>query len=112
MMVVGGRTNTVGEIIPMEVYDTESSEWYQFNSVQRFRHCCWASQNQLYVHGGFGDETPNIPLNEICTIDTMRLLTNHKNLMQKIKPSDKSSKDERPKDGIKKNPNGYYMMDR
>jgi hypothetical protein len=33
MMVIGGRTNTVGEIVPLEIYDTESSEWYKFNSL-------------------------------------------------------------------------------
>jgi protein phosphatase len=41
MIVIGGRTNTVGEDVPMEVYDTESSEWYKFNTIQRFRHFCW-----------------------------------------------------------------------
>ena len=40
----------------------------------------------------------------------MKLLTNHANLLSKIKPSEKNSKDERPKDGIKKNPIGYYNM--
>lgn len=41
MMVIGGRTNNVGEIVPFEVYDTESSEWFKFDSLQRFRHSCW-----------------------------------------------------------------------
>ena len=41
MIVIGGRTNTVVEDVPMEVYDTESSEWYKFNAIQRFRHTCW-----------------------------------------------------------------------
>ena len=70
MIVLGGRTNTVGEVVPLEVYDTESSEWYKFNSVQRFRHSAWASNNSVYVHGGFEHEIPNIPLREICKIDT------------------------------------------
>ena len=30
MMVIGGRTNQVGEVVPLEVYDTESSEWYKY----------------------------------------------------------------------------------
>ncbi len=30
MIVIGGRTNQVGEDVAMEVYDTESSEWYKF----------------------------------------------------------------------------------
>jgi len=27
MFVIGGRTNTVGEVVSLRVYDTESSEW-------------------------------------------------------------------------------------
>jgi len=38
MAVLGGRTNSVGESVSLEVYDTETSEWFRFNSVQRFRH--------------------------------------------------------------------------
>ena len=104
-MVIGGRTNQVGEVVPLEVYDTESSEWYKFNSVQRFRHSCWVSSNQVYVHGGFEHEIPNIPLSEICKIDVARLFTKHENLLQKIKPPEKPEKegDEKKKDGIKKN---------
>lgn len=62
----------------------------------------------MFIHGGFEHETPNIPLKEICKIDAMKLLTNHANLLSKIKPLEKNSKDERTKDGIKKNPNAYY----
>lgn len=112
-MVIGGRTNTVGEVVPLEVYDTESSEWFKFNSVQRFRHACWTSNNNVYVHGGFEHETPNIPLQEICKIDTQKLLTNHENLQLKIKPKENTGKDpDKTKDGIKKNAQGYYNMER
>ena len=106
MMVIGGRTNQVGEVVPLEVYDTESSEWYKFNSVQRFRHSCWASSNSVYVHGGFEHEIPNIPLSEICKIDTQKLFARNDNLLQKIKPPEKSGKDGKDdkKEGIKKNP--------
>ena len=73
MMIIGGRTNQVGQLVPLEVYDTESSEWYKFNSVQRFRHSVWASNNNVYVHGGFEHEIPNVPLSVICKIDTNKL---------------------------------------
>ena len=33
MMVIGGRTNKVGEDVALEVYDTESSEWYKFRAI-------------------------------------------------------------------------------
>ena len=29
----GGRTNTVGENVLMEIYETENSEWKKFNSI-------------------------------------------------------------------------------
>jgi len=33
MIVVGGRTNTVGENVQLEVYETESSEWHKFDCL-------------------------------------------------------------------------------
>lgn len=114
MMVIGGRTNQVGEVVALEVYDTESSEWYKFNSLQRFRHACWSVDANVYVHGGFEHETPNIPINIIARIDTYKLFTKHDHLTQKIKPIEKAGKD--PKNagkdaGIKKNiPNNIYNI--
>jgi len=73
MMVIGGRTNQVGEDVAMEVYDTESSEWYKFKAIQRFRATCWQIEGQVYVHGGFEHETPNIPINSISRIESNKL---------------------------------------
>lgn len=83
MIVVGGRTNQVGESVPMEVYDTESSEWYRFLSIQRFRHACWAANNKLYIHGGFEPETPNIPTDIISVFDCYKLFQPFPNLIPK-----------------------------
>lgn len=33
MAVVGGRTNTVGENVQLEIYETETSEWKKFNQL-------------------------------------------------------------------------------
>lgn len=59
----------------------------------------------VYVHGGFEHETPNIPLSEICKIDTAKLLVRHENLLSKIKSPEKTGKEnEKDKKGdIKKN---------
>ena len=112
MMVIGGRTNTVGEIVSLEVYDTESSEWYKFNSLQRFRHACWSVDSTVYVHGGFEHETPNIPINIIARIDTYKLFHKHEHLITKIKPIEKGA-DGKSKDGkkdIKKPANNIYNI--
>lgn len=113
MMVIGGRTNLVGEDVALEIYDTESSEWYKFKSLQRFRHSVWAVDSNVFIHGGFEHETPNIPIDAIAKIDAQLLFANHPNLAQKIKPSeskksggDKSSN----KDSIKKNQSNIYNI--
>ena len=92
MIVIGGRTNTVGEVVPLEVYDTESSEWTSFNSLQRFRHVCWAVGFTMYIHGGFEQDTPNIPINVIATIDAEELFKDHETLHDKMKNSEKKDK--------------------
>jgi hypothetical protein len=39
MMVVGGRTNASDEASHMiEMYDTESSDWYKVSAINRYRH--------------------------------------------------------------------------
>ena len=49
----------------MEIYDTESSEWYKINCVNRYRHGIVIIENQLYMHGGFEPDFPNKPLDSI-----------------------------------------------
>lgn len=86
MMVIGGRTNQVGEDVALEVYDTESSEWYKFKAIQRFRHSSWVMDSNVYVHGGFEHETPNIPIDAIAKIDAQKLFANYPSLASKIYP--------------------------
>lgn len=89
MMVIGGRTNNVGEIVPFEVYDTESSEWFKFDSLQRFRHSCWGIDSSIFIHGGFEHETPNIPINNISKIDANKLFSQIEILTNKLKNMEK-----------------------
>jgi hypothetical protein len=104
---MGGRTNTVGEDVPMEVYDTESSEWYKFNAVQRFRHTCWQVEGAVYVHGGFEHDNPNIPINAISKIDSNKLFLNFPNLLSKISPKSAKPDADKNKEKKKKNQNIY-----
>lgn len=87
MLVLGGRTNTVGENVQLEVYETESSEWRKFNSLQRFRHSVWAIDQNVFMHGGFENETPNIPTNSIMKLDLMEMFAKTQPLLQKLELS-------------------------
>ena len=91
MLVLGGRTNTVGENVQLEVYETESSEWRKFNSLIRHRHSTWAIDSTIFMHGGFENETPNIPTNSIMKLDLIELFAKTPTLLQKLESSFGSS---------------------
>lgn len=80
MFVMGGRSNQVGENLPLEVYDTENSDWSKFNPVHRFRHTLWYYEEFLYIHGGFEQDQPNIPTDTLLKLDIGRLLLQYPQL--------------------------------
>ena len=85
MVVLGGRTNQVGESVHMEIYETENSEWKKFSSIQRFRHTIWAvDHHTIYMHGGFENETPNIPTNSIMKLDLLAHVKANAGLVAKL----------------------------
>lgn len=84
MLVIGGRTDTVGETVTLEVYDTESSEWKRFSSIQRFRHACFCVDTQLYMHGGFDNESPTVPTDAIMKLDAVQVLKGAPELLEKL----------------------------
>ncbi|EGR31094.1 ser thr protein phosphatase family protein, putative [Ichthyophthirius multifiliis] len=85
MFVIGGRSNQINENVPLEIYDTESSDWYKFNFIQRFRHCVWILQQYLFIHGGFDSLQPNVPTDSnILKVDMIKLVGNYQNLTRVI----------------------------
>lgn len=90
LLIVGGRTNQVGELLPFEIYDTDTSDWFKFNPVQRFRHAIWLIESILFIHGGFDQESPNIPTDNLMQLDLEVLFKNNQNL---IKTSSFSTRD-------------------
>lgn len=89
MFVIGGRTNQVGEKVPLEVYNTDSSEWKKFAPLQRFRHTAWTFDSDIYVHGGFDHETPNVPTGSVLVIDSSNLLGAHDVSVRDLGPATK-----------------------
>lgn len=81
MIVLGGRTNTIGENLQLEVYETESSEWKKFTSLQRFRHSVWAIDTNLFMHGGFENDNPNVPTSTIMKLDLTSMFASSSLLM-------------------------------
>ena len=83
MIVLGGRTNNVNENIGMEVYDTETSDWYKMSAVQRFRHGSWLVDNFIYVYGGFEQDSPNVPTDSVIRLNVLKTFQIHDALYSK-----------------------------
>lgn len=84
MMVIGGRTNNVSEQLPMEIFDTETSDWISFNSLQRFRCGTWFYEKYINIYGGFDLATPNIPTDSIYRVNLANLFSNNQSLSIKL----------------------------
>ena len=53
LLIIGGRNNTVGESMPLDIYDTDTSEWHKLAKIDRFRHVCYLVDSHIFIHGGF-----------------------------------------------------------
>ncbi len=69
LLIIGGRNNTVGESLPLDIYDTDTSDWYRLNNIDRFRHSCFMIDHNIYIHGGFDQAMPNIPTDKTLCLD-------------------------------------------
>ena len=81
MLVVGGRNNQAGENLPLEIYDTDTSEWFRFFEVPNFRHSCFNQDADLYIFGGFEPVNPNQPTAKFIHVDMSVLLEKHHTLI-------------------------------
>ena len=84
LIILGGRTDTDMKTIQIEVYDTESSEWYKLASFDKFRHSSWLLDNYLYTHGGFDYSSPMISNNSLVMIDIIKLIETNSPLSIKM----------------------------
>ncbi len=69
LLILGGRNNTVGESLPLDIYDTDTSDWFRLNNIERFRHCCFMIDHNIFIHGGFDQAMPNIPTDKMLCLD-------------------------------------------
>ena len=87
LVAVGGKSNQLSEGIPVNVYDTETSEWASYPPVKRFRHSCWLAEDaHIYVCGGFSQDNPNVSTNSITRFNVRGFTKAALNTMGKTSP--------------------------
>lgn len=85
MIVSGGRDKNIQDIIGTDVYDTETSEWKKFPSIGLFRHSCFIKDNNLFIHGGFENKSPNYPISTLYKIDLIGFFSSSSSIQNKLK---------------------------
>ena len=83
-MIVGGRNNQVGDSMPLDIYDTDSSDWYKLPAIERFRHAAFMIDSNMYIHGGFDQVTPSVPTDQISKIDLNKAFKNYPALYKSL----------------------------
>lgn len=56
-----------------DVYDTETSDWIKLSKMDRFRHICFLMEENIYVQGGFTQQTPTIPTDSMIEINLHKM---------------------------------------
>lgn len=74
LLIVGGRGSDVNKPLPTAVYDTETCEWRNIASVNRFRHSCWGMGPLLISYGGFDHKSPSAPTADLQVLDLDRAI--------------------------------------
>ncbi len=82
---LGGRSINEGDNLPIEIYDTETSEWHCFQTFRRFRHSCFIINASLFSQGGLEDEKNNSSTNTMVEINLMNLFKSNANIQNKLK---------------------------
>lgn len=75
LLIVGGRGSDVSKALPTAVYDTETCEWKDISSINRFRHASWGVGPLLFAYGGFDHRSPSAPTNDLQMMDIEKELT-------------------------------------
>ena len=85
-LLVGGRNNKNNDLldIPMELYNLETSEWFRFPGISRFRHVTWFHNNILMTHGGFENNKPNQPTSVLLATDLLAMFANNQDLLKNV----------------------------
>ena len=60
-----------GDNLPIEIYDTETSEWHSFQTFRRFRNSAFIINASLFSQGGLEDEKNNSSTNTMVEINLL-----------------------------------------
>ena len=84
LIIVGGRSDIEPKTVPIEIYDTDTSEWESVAMFNKFRHTAWLVGNFIYTHGGYEIQNTTIAKSDMITIDLKKLFGTNETLQRKL----------------------------
>ena len=112
MLITGGRSKNLQDILPTESYDTETSEWKRFQGLGLYRHSCFIKESNLYIYGGFENTNPNIPIEKLIKIELLQYFKSNSALVTKIDGFTSTGNDKKQdKENLIFNKNNKLILD-
>ena len=65
----------------LDIYDTDTSEWHKLQKIDRFRHVSYLIDANLFIHGGFDQEMPTVPTDQILKLDLNKMFSGNSALL-------------------------------
>lgn len=84
VLVIGGRNANETSLLPLDVYNLNSSAWTAFPGVNRFRHVNWVFSTHLYTYGGFESIKPSVSSDALSTIDLGEVFASYGELLKNL----------------------------
>ncbi|MCQ2816824.1 MAG: metallophosphoesterase, partial [archaeon] len=106
LIVLGGRNESKDTLsFPIEIYDTENSEWTCVSGFNKFRHTSWLSEGALFTHGGFELSNTTVAKNDLIKIDINKMFNSSENLKKKYEKLIEEEKKKKLANSKKNTPN-------
>ena len=75
------------EELPLEAFDTSTSEWHSVANIRRSHHSAWSFGGLMFVFGGFGGPDPSLPVDGLSSVDLVKAFAEKSGIVEVIKKS-------------------------
>lgn len=87
VLVVGGRNTKDTSLLPLDVYNLETSSWCCFPGINRFRHVNWICGSLLYTYGGFESIKPSASSDALNTVELCEVFAQKPEMLKNLEPA-------------------------
>ena len=84
MIVTGGRNAVLGQEMPLQIFDSDSSSWCSLKGTQLFRHISFMFNDKVLTHGGLENRSDNQSISNFFELNLSAILSNKPYLKDRL----------------------------